>query len=744
MLAARAVLDSVRKSNGKPVWNNGTLSLGGQGKFSGPRSLIQRVRWFNHPLSPLDVAAEHADARPIVEGDAPMPSDLCPNVAARAHVAAAVAALSNQPAETVSSLRLSTLQTSEANAKEAADRFDLGQKLLEPVPEQKLLEPVPEQDSTQQDSRQLPAARDDKLPPPLGPQPREALAQFELAAAAGHQQAGLAAAKLYIAGDRKDGLPPNLSKAARLLESVIAGGWPAVAQLDERTKTTEAVSEAARLLGVLTAAGFAGEESIGGTWDPLAGRAVALYRLAAAGGDTVAQLSLGYRHRTAAGGDDGNCLAAAYYYRWVAQQSYKAVHTDKKSFYIEKKLLSEDWIRPTANLDQGQRGESDEHIQYRMMQAQQGDTAALSNIGDLYFFGARGMPRDLQTSFEHYSRAAAGGDAAAMAKIGSMAMKGEGTAENLTQAALHFNESANAGDPKGHNGLAYMYYYGRGLPQNYTEALASFSAAADADNPDGMYNAGMMHKEGRGIPEPNVTTAVRFFQRAAQHGHFDAIFMLGQIHLLGQLPDGRVSCGQALHYNRMAAEYGEWGQTLRAGFDAYLSGDSTTAVWQYETAAQMGFQVAMHNAVFLYDHDVAAFGGDRSDESIGDEPGWRLSSLQRHAKARRLLLMAHAEGSSSAALRLGDYEFFGYGKENVGGGGGGGDKGVDLTSEQGDVTPAGAAPQPDADYDAAMAYYRLAAATGSAQAEYSIGTLYEHGHGGSANGLPQRRLHSAP
>jgi hypothetical protein len=36
--------------------------------------------------------------------------------------------------------------------------------------------------------------------------------------------------------------------------------------------------------------------------------------------------------------------------------------------------------------------------------------------------------------------------------------------------------------------------------------------------------------------------------------------MLGQLYLLGQLPDARVHCGPALHYNRIAAEYGEWGQ----------------------------------------------------------------------------------------------------------------------------------------------------------------------------------------
>ena len=239
-------------------------------------------------------------------------------------------------------------------SQEATDRFELGKTLLEPLPE-------PEK----------PAAPGlEGLPPPTGPQPGEALKQFSLAAAAGHQLAGLAAAKLHLSGDRSAGLRPSPAKAAGLLAAVVAGGWPRSTGSgggggDGAGEGIAGFSEAARLLGMLTAAGFAsgpGEEpaAADGSWqNPLAGRAVALYRVAAAGGDPVAQLALGYRQRATSDGSGESCLAAAYYYRWVAQQSYKAVHTDKRSFYIEKKRLSADWVRPTENIDQGQRGASE-------------------------------------------------------------------------------------------------------------------------------------------------------------------------------------------------------------------------------------------------------------------------------------------------------------------------------------------------------------------------------------------------
>ena len=87
------------------------------------------------------------------------------------------------------------------------------------------------------------------------------------------------------------------------------------------------------------------------------------------------------------------------------------------------------------------------------MQADSGDVSALTNIGDLYYYGARGMPRDMGASFQHYERAAAAGNSGALAKIGSMHQKGEGVPQNYSAAVDAFNKSAVLNDPKGHNGL---------------------------------------------------------------------------------------------------------------------------------------------------------------------------------------------------------------------------------------------------------------------------------------------------
>ena len=69
--------------------------------------------------------------------------------------------------------------------------------------------------------------------------------------------------------------------------------------------------------------------------------------------------------------------------------------------------------------------------------------------------------------------------------------------------------------------------------------------------------------------------------------------MLGGMYLMGELDDQTISCPTAQHYYKMAGEYGEWGQDIRKGFDAFLAGKHDTALVYYEIAAELGYEVAM-------------------------------------------------------------------------------------------------------------------------------------------------------
>ena len=71
------------------------------------------------------------------------------------------------------------------------------------------------------------------------------------------------------------------------------------------------------------------------------------------------------------------------------------------------------------------------------------------------------------------------------------------------------------------------------------------------------------------------------------------------MYLLGELDDQRISCTTGQHYYKMAGEYGEWGQDIRKGFDAFLADKPDEALIHYEIAAELGYEVAMSNAAYI-------------------------------------------------------------------------------------------------------------------------------------------------
>ena len=59
-LYLNGTLDSSRPTVGTPLYNNGTLSIGQEGSFAGPRSLLRRFQYRPHPISAAEVAEEYA------------------------------------------------------------------------------------------------------------------------------------------------------------------------------------------------------------------------------------------------------------------------------------------------------------------------------------------------------------------------------------------------------------------------------------------------------------------------------------------------------------------------------------------------------------------------------------------------------------------------------------------------------------------------------------------------------------
>jgi SEL1 protein len=116
---------------------------------------------------------------------------------------------------------------------------------------------------------------------------------------------------------------------------------------------------------------------------------------------------------------------------------------------------------------QGNQGSEDELIQAYIVQAKEGDVSSMVALGDLYYFGARGLPRDQPQALAYYTRAADRGNTQAMCCAAAMHLKGEGGADvNLTRSIELYEQAVAIGSAKALNGLGYLYFYGQAVPKN--------------------------------------------------------------------------------------------------------------------------------------------------------------------------------------------------------------------------------------------------------------------------------------
>eukprot|EP01031_Cornospumella_fuschlensis_P031360 gene31360-37900_t len=237
----------------------------------------------------------------------------------------------------------------------------------------------------------------------------------------------------------------------------------------------------------------------------------------------------------------------------------------------------------------GNLGEEDEHLALLMVRGAEGDPAALAQLGDYYYYGGGGLPRDQPRAFNYYENAAARGHAGGMVGAANMLIKGEGATQNLSRALDLYETAASPPhtSPPALNGLGYLYFHGVKkvgesgvlddeyiLRPNYTRALGYFDQAGKLDGGgrgDALYNAGFMLDKGY-VPElGGRQEAIAYYNKAAiECGHFDAVATLGIYYAQGK---GVIrSPSQSLTYLKAARELGPWGGYVRRGLDLYLGG----------------------------------------------------------------------------------------------------------------------------------------------------------------------------
>jgi SEL1 protein len=157
-------------------------------------------------------------------------------------------------------------------------------------------------------------------------------------------------------------------------------------------------------------------------------------------------------------------------------------------------------------------------------------------MADLYYYGARGLPRDHGRALRYYDQAAALGDESGLCGAASMYLKGEGAPTNITRAISLYENASAMGSIRALNGLGYMYFYGQSVPQNQTKAFEYFMAAAAYESDgDSLFNAAHCLENGIGV-EKDVARAVQLYTVAANKlGSFNCIHTLAVMYQEVQL-----------------------------------------------------------------------------------------------------------------------------------------------------------------------------------------------------------------
>ena len=124
----------------------------------------------------------------------------------------------------------------------------------------------------------------------------------------------------------------------------------------------------------------------------------------------------------------------------------------------------------------GNLGDEDELIQHQMVKAKEGDVPSILAMGDLYYYGARGMPRDQTLARQYFSDAASRGSLEGICGLAGMFLKGEGGETNLTRAIELYESAATQGSIRALNGLGYLYFFGNDIEKNEVDHYLCFQS----------------------------------------------------------------------------------------------------------------------------------------------------------------------------------------------------------------------------------------------------------------------------
>eukprot|EP00644_Phytophthora_capsici_P006136 jgi/Phyca11/117080/e_gw1.32.127.1 len=419
---------------------------------------------------------------------------------------------------------------------------------------------------------------------------------------------------------------------------------------------------------------------------------------AAHGGSIGASMALGYRSLHGFG-TPKSCSTAMQHYKYAADRVVTA-HSDQKfqlyAFPEPIRLAKTEGTRYQVDVNPAEDFQRAEYLRQRAKDFRSAElmvqSASITLFSDLYKTSDRSdveehAARERQ-AVQFLEKAIDLGSIQAQALLGHVHAYGlAGCLSNVTKAVELYESALNASQSgEAANGLGVIYSRGLGdVPVDLEKARKLFMIAASAGHAEGVYNTGMAFLE---LGTYHTARAKEYFVAAAHVGHLKSLFQLARIKQR-QLhsSSSRISCEEVVELCKRVAEYSREGtEVITKALTHAQRGNWAVALELYLIAAEMGYEVAQSNAIWLI---------ERIQRQLFGASANRDSKLLTRLHSR-LITRAVGQDSIDGLLRMGDNAF---NEEN---------------------------------YVLALRHYQhadLVSAGTCAQALYSVGYMYEHGYG---------------
>ncbi|HYW75123.1 MAG TPA: hypothetical protein VFA48_00650 [Gammaproteobacteria bacterium] len=394
-------------------------------------------------------------------------------------------------------------------------------------------------------------------------------------------------------------------------------------------------------------------------------------------------------------------------------------------------------------------------LQARMTMAQIAE--AWNRVGVLYATGQARKPG--QTRVDHWFRKAAkAGNADAQYTLGRRYQQGHGRVQSNALAVRYFLDAAAQGEPRAldalrsmagsgvgeaETALGWLYANGNGVTRDYTKAYSWWHKAATQSDPVAQVNLGSLYESGSGV-DRDYTKAAHWYRKAAELGDTTAQVKLGMLYTSGHgvAQNYRAAAG----WFKKAARNGDMKAMVRLA-ELYANGQGVKknpahAATLLAQAAERGNpegQVALgsllaQGRVIAPNKEQAAvlFMLAKSDGNVRAKQS--LAELQATLSQKQLALAKrHAEMWRTVHLvrraSQGDLAAFEALRKMANNGVTGAQVAVGSLYNAGVLMVR--------DFNKAAAWYRKAAAQGSANAYRNLAELYKNGQGVRKNHVKQ-------